>query len=85
MRHWKQRFDPKAELIVTKQILLDGVQKNPGDLLSQEEVETLGPHRLRRWWEARVIALAPPKKSPTVQAAAKGRKTPKAPKADEAE
>lgn len=60
LRHWKQRFDPKAELIFTRPMQLDGETRvEAGDVITQELRDRfqLSDHRLARWWEARAIAL----------------------------
>lgn len=77
LRHWKQRFDPKADFIFTRRMTLGlpGLERvEPGDVVPRG---TIHPNRLRIWWRARVIAIkdwaprAPavqPKKLPPLQA-----------------
>lgn len=64
MRHWKQRFNPKADFVWNRPIVIEGRQFLKGDPIPKEILAKINQHRLRRWWEARAIALAP------VQAAA---------------
>jgi hypothetical protein len=63
VRHWKQRWDPKAPLIFIRRMRL-GVAGHdvvyPGDDVTPEIVAALGRHgilRLKRWWEAGYLAI----------------------------
>ena len=62
MRHWKQRFDPAADFICRRLMVWDGVSYDPGDVIP----EGLASNRakLRRFWEAQAIELAPPPEEP---------------------
>lgn len=57
-RHWKEVFDPTNEFIFLKKLKL-GVPGHevvaPGDAMADEVRATLGEHRLKVWWNARVI------------------------------
>ena len=58
LRHWKQRWDKNAPLVFLKKLRMGDGQVLPGDPVTDEIREKLGLHRLRRWWEAGVIARA---------------------------
>ncbi len=58
LRHWKQRWSPTADLIFLKKLKLGDGFVLPGDPVTPEIREKLGLHRLRRWWDAGVLALA---------------------------
>ena len=62
MRHWKQRYDYNAEFVITKKLRWgDDPNKPhllPGDPVTPEIKAKLGATRLKRWWEAKVIARA---------------------------
>jgi len=57
-RHWKEVFDPSNEFIFLKKLKL-GIPGHevvaPGDAMADEVRATLGEHRLKVWWNARVI------------------------------
>jgi hypothetical protein len=61
-RHWKQRWDANAPMIFLKRMRMgDDPQRPfvlPGDPVTDAIREHIGPHRLRRWWDARVIGRA---------------------------
>lgn len=62
IRHWKERFDPSADLIFSKRMRLHmcGVETvNYGDPVTDEMKDELGKHRMLVWWNANVIQLAP--------------------------
>lgn len=58
VRHWKEVFDPTGEFIFIKRMKL-GIPGHefvsPGDALTPEVRAKLGDHRLKVWWDARVI------------------------------
>lgn len=54
MRHWKQQYSPDACFVWTKSWLYNGVQVSPGD-----PVENVPRHRLKWFWDAKYIELAP--------------------------
>ncbi len=61
MRHWKQRFDPGAQLIFRKRMKLGmcGVDVvSFGDPVTEDMKQQLGRHRLKMWWEAQMIQIA---------------------------
>lgn len=62
MRHWRQKWDPDAELIATRRLRLGDDPKKPfvlrGEVISADVRETLGLHRLQRWFESGILALA---------------------------
>lgn len=62
LRHWKQRYDYNAEFVICKKLRWgDDPNKPellPGDPVTPEIKAKLGPTRLKRWWEAKVIARA---------------------------
>lgn len=58
IRHWKQRWSATAPLIFAKKLRIGDGYVLPGEPVTQEHRDHLGLHRLRRWWEAGVIALA---------------------------
>lgn len=58
VRHWKEVFDPTATMIFIKRMKLGiaGAETvAPGDLVTEHIRTTLGAHRLKVWWDARVI------------------------------
>ena len=60
-RHWKQRYNAESDMIFSRRMKvgvcgLDVV--HPGDDVPQAFKDFLGPHRLRRWWESRLLELA---------------------------
>lgn len=60
LRHWKQHWDPDAPLVFTKRMRLAQGFVNAGDDVTPEIIKELGPHakhRLKRWWEARCVAI----------------------------
>lgn len=73
MRHWKQRFDPNAKMVLRRRMKLGGEWVEGGTVLSDELVAKMGRHRLRVWWEANVIELAPEEKAENEAAVASDR------------
>mgnify|MGYP000073651831 CR=1 FL=1 len=55
-RHWKEKFDPKADMIVLKRMVLKGVQHEYGDDI---DTTSLGAGKLLAFWKAGVIGLKP--------------------------
>lgn len=65
-RHWKQHWDPTAPLIFIRRMRL-GIKGHevvkPGDEVTPEIRAAIGAHpakqnsRLRRWWEAKFLAI----------------------------
>jgi len=61
LRHWKQRFDPKARFIYTKRrkfSLSPTGYMVPGEVMPEWVQAKLGVYRLRMWWRSGWIALA---------------------------
>lgn len=62
MRHWKQHWDPDAELVAKRRLRMGDDPKKPfvmpGDIISKEQREKLGANRLRRWFENGTLDLA---------------------------
>lgn len=54
-RHWKQHWDPSADLIFRRRLRFGSDPKKPfilpGDPLTDEARAKLGPARVRRWFE----------------------------------
>jgi len=69
VRHWKQRFDKDADFVFLRHLRTgldpDNPFSNPGDPVPKDD--RIKGHRLKRWWEARIIGLAnfvpPPSKA----------------------
>lgn len=62
-RHWRQRFDPNAEMRFRKRVKWSkSITYEPGDKVPED---LMAPNKLRRWWEAGYIELLifPPKKA----------------------
>ena len=61
-RHWKQHWDPSADLIFRRRLRFGSDPKKPfilpGDLLTDEARAKLGPARVRRWFENGTLELA---------------------------
>ena len=61
-RHWKQRWDPEAPLIFAKRLRIGDNPKKPfalpGDKVTKKHRESLGPNRLRAWFENGTLQLA---------------------------
>jgi len=59
VRHWKETFDETERFVFIKRLRL-GLPNHPwvfpGDPLTDDIRSHLGSHRLKVWWEARVIA-----------------------------
>ena len=58
LRHWKEHWNPNADLMFLKPLLIEGEQKKRGDPVTQEIRDKLGINRLRRWWDAGYLALS---------------------------
>ncbi len=62
MRHYKQRWDPNADLVYLKRLRLgDNPRKPfvlPGEPVTQEQRDKLGLARLKRWFDNKTIGLA---------------------------
>ncbi len=62
MRHWKQHWDPKADLVARRRLRMGDNPKKPfvmpGEVISQAQREKLGLNRLRRWFENGTLELA---------------------------
>ncbi len=67
LRHWKQRYDAKASFVWRRQTQWpdtsgDGkpelVTFPPGSLVPERVIKSMGPAKLRRFWESRRIELA---------------------------
>jgi hypothetical protein len=62
MRHWRQRWDPEAELVFLRRLRMGDDPERPfvlpGDPVTSEIRTKLGTHRLRRWWDAGAVGLA---------------------------
>ena len=62
-RHWKQRWDPTAELVFTRRLKMGIPGRefvNPGDDVTPEIRAALGKHstfRLKRWFEANFLSI----------------------------
>lgn len=57
MRHWKQHWDPDADLVFLRSMKIgEGVK--PGDPVTPAMRQQLGLPRLRRFWRAQVVGLA---------------------------
>lgn len=61
-RHWKQHWDPNADLIFRKRLRMGDKPEKPfclpGEPVTKEQREKLGPARLRRWFENGTLELA---------------------------
>lgn len=58
VRHWKERFNKDAPLIFLRPMKLGLVSTPrvmPGDPVTDELRKELGAHRLKLWWNARVV------------------------------
>ena len=50
-------MDLNAELVLIKNLTFAGKKMLSGDLVTDEMRATLGPHKLRLWWEAKIIQI----------------------------
>lgn len=61
LRHWKQRWNPTADLVFTKRMRLGLTAEvpfvNAGDPVPKDHPR-LNRARLKRWWDAGYLALA---------------------------
>jgi hypothetical protein len=59
VRHWKERFRKGMPLVFTKRVRLDANRTfEAGAAVPDDVRKELGEHRLRLWWEARVVGSA---------------------------
>ncbi len=56
LRHWKQKFNPKAKFIWAKHILYNGQMTIIGAEIPQILIDN--PNKVRRFWESKHIQLA---------------------------
>lgn len=56
-RHWRQRFDPNADFVFRRSVLFNGERVQIGQPVDKTALGVR--HRLRLWWEARIVELAP--------------------------
>jgi len=56
LRHWKERYDPERDLFFLKRLRMGDGYVFPGDPVTEEMREKLGPHRLKTWWKGGTIA-----------------------------
>ena len=56
LRHWKQRFDPDAEMVFRRASNYDGVQYNPGEKIP--DALKNNKRKLQLMWDAKKIELA---------------------------
>lgn len=56
-RHWRQKFDEDAEFIFRRRVHLSGDTFT--EIGGKVDKESLPRHRLRAWWGAGLIELAP--------------------------
>lgn len=56
LRHWKERWDPKADLVFLRPMLVNGKQVQRGDEVTPDLRSLLGG-RLKQWWVAGRLAL----------------------------
>jgi hypothetical protein len=64
LRHWKEHWDPHADLMFLKHLTIMGEKKKRGDPVTQEIRNKLGINRLRRWWDAGYLALSDSPQAP---------------------
>jgi hypothetical protein len=61
-RHWKQHWDPNADLIFRKRLRFGSDPKKPfilpGEPVTDEHRAKLGPARVRRWFENGTLEIA---------------------------
>lgn len=58
LRHWKQRFDPKARFVWRKDTDWGEQHFGAGTVIPDEIIEEMGRAKLRRFWESHFIELA---------------------------
>ncbi len=95
IRHWKQRWDPRAAFVWRKQTTWStpghkAVTFPPGSVLEDWVIESMGAAKLRRFWESHRIELlefdtdtgrpTPPAPTPPAPAATVAKKTKPKPK-----
>lgn len=61
-RHWRQKWDPKADLVFTRRLRMGDNPKKPfvmpGDKVTKKMREKFGIHRLQTWFKGGIIAIA---------------------------
>jgi hypothetical protein len=61
-RHWRQRWDPKADLVFARRMRMGDNPKKPfvmpGEKVTKKMREKLGLHRIRIWFETGVLEIA---------------------------
>lgn len=58
MRHWRQKFSTDAPMVFRKRVNVGYKVFEPGEALPDDLREQMGS-RLRSWWNAKLIQLAP--------------------------
>ena len=56
IRHWKQHWDPNTPMVFRKRLLVLGEQLEAGAPVTEEHIKTIGIGRLKRWWQADILA-----------------------------
>lgn len=56
LRHFRQRWDPRAELVFIRPVSIGGRRVVRGEVVTPELRQTLG-RRLRLWWNNGIVAL----------------------------
>lgn len=56
IRHWKQHWNANAPMIYRKRLLVLGEQLEAGAPVTEEHIKTIGISRLKRWWDAGMLA-----------------------------
>jgi len=67
IRHWRQRWDPKADLVLLRPLTFEGRPMRRGEVIPPEMRAKLGL-RLKNWWESGRVALAGGPGSPSLPA-----------------
>jgi hypothetical protein len=61
VKHWREKFDPSAELVFTKTFTLGLPNQRvaeAGQIVSPEVREQIGEQRLKMWYRSRFIGMA---------------------------
>lgn len=62
IRHWKQKYDPKAALVFAKRLRMgDNPEKPfvlPGQRLTKKMRDKLGANRVKHWFENGTLEIA---------------------------
>lgn len=61
IKHWREKFDPSAELVFTKTFVLglpNQHKAEAGEIVSPEVREQIGERRLKLWYRSRFIGMA---------------------------